>query len=228
MKENTSGSSKDEVISKKFLNNSIGIETTGGKFTSILERGLSLPCQKKEIFSTTEDNQASIVIHVFQGDSNFVTDPSIKEIGKFTLKDIPKADAGKPQIEVIFSVNRDGKFYINAKDAPTSKTIEVSKAASDSDSEQPAIDITEKLDPLTPKHPQSIGDAVGIGAFGGAVAGLAAHYFAAGKMTFLIFIVAYILILSQLKGKGKLIGLIVFTIIAAIVVVVFQHFDPGQ
>jgi hypothetical protein len=66
---------------------------------------------------------------------------------------------------------------------------------------------------------------VGAGAFGGAIAGLAAHYLAGGKMTFPIFIVAYILILSGLKGWGKLVGLIVFTAVAALIVVLFQHVD---
>jgi hypothetical protein len=66
---------------------------------------------------------------------------------------------------------------------------------------------------------------VGAGAFGGAIAGLAAHYLAGGKMTFSIFIVAYILILSGLKGWGKLVGLIVFTAVAALIVVLFQHVD---
>jgi uncharacterized membrane protein len=74
-----------------------------------------------------------------------------------------------------------------------------------------------------PGKPTPIGEAVGAGAFGGAVAGFAAHYLAGGKMTFPIFIVAYILILSGLKGWGKLVGLIVFTAVASLVVVVFQH-----
>lgn len=74
-----------------------------------------------------------------------------------------------------------------------------------------------------PGKPTPIGETVGAGAFGGVVAGLAAHYLAGGKMTFPIFIVAYILILSGLKGWGKLVGLIVFTAVASLVVVVFQH-----
>ena len=76
-----------------------------------------------------------------------------------------------------------------------------------------------------PGGPSPLGEAAGAGAFGGALAGLASHYLAGGKMTFPIFIVAYILILSGLKGWGKLVGLIVFTAVAALVVVVFQHLD---
>lgn len=76
----------------------------------------------------------------------------------------------------------------------------------------------------TPKQkPTSLGEAAGVGAFGGAVAGLAVHCLAGGKMTFPIFIIAYILILSGLKGWGKVVGLIVFTAVAALVVGVFQH-----
>jgi len=79
----------------------------------------------------------------------------------------------------------------------------------------------------TPEQkPSSLGEAAGAGAFGGAVAGLAAHYLAGGKLTFPIFIIAYILILSGLKGWGKLVGLIVFTAVAALVVVVFQRLEP--
>lgn len=80
--------------------------------------------------------------------------------------------------------------------------------------------------PKAEQKPTSLGEAVGTGAFGGAVAGLASHHFAGGKMTFPIFIVAYILILSGLEGWGKLVGLIVFTAVAALVVVVFKHLEP--
>lgn len=76
------------------------------------------------------------------------------------------------------------------------------------------------------QKPTSLGEAAGAGAFGGAVAGLASHYFAGGKMTFPIFIIAYILILSGLKSWGKLVGVIVFTAVVALVVVVFQHLEP--
>jgi hypothetical protein len=74
----------------------------------------------------------------------------------------------------------------------------------------------------------SLGEAAGAGAFGGAAAGLAAHYLAGGKMTFPIFIVAAILILSGLKGWGQFVGFIVFAAVAALVVVLFQHLEPGR
>ncbi len=76
-----------------------------------------------------------------------------------------------------------------------------------------------------PSMPSPIGEAVSAGAFGGAVAGLAAHYLAGGTMTFPIFIVAYILILGGLKGWGRGVGLIVFTAVASLVVVAFKHLD---
>ena len=72
----------------------------------------------------------------------------------------------------------------------------------------------------------AVAEGASAGAFVGVVAGLAAHYLAGGKMTFPIFIVAYILILSGLKGRGKLVGLVVFSAVAALVVVVFQHLEP--
>lgn len=78
------------------------------------------------------------------------------------------------------------------------------------------------------QKPSSLGEATGAGAFGGAVAGLVAHYIAGGKMTFPIFIVAYILILSGLKGWGKLVGLVVFTAVAALVIALFQHLNLGS
>lgn len=82
--------------------------------------------------------------------------------------------------------------------------------------------------PSTRRQPSvsaGIGEAVGAGAFGGALAGFAAHHLAGGKMTFPIFIVAYILILSGLKGWGRLVGLIAFTAVASLVLVVFQHLE---
>jgi len=80
---------------------------------------------------------------------------------------------------------------------------------------------TQQKKPQRSRTP--LGEAVGAGAFGGAIAGLVAHYLAGGKMTFPIFIIASILILSGLKGWGKLVGLIVFTAVAALVVAVFRH-----
>ena len=78
----------------------------------------------------------------------------------------------------------------------------------------------------TPKRKSStLGEAAGAGAVGGAAAGLAAHYLAGGRLTFPIFIIAYILILSGLKGWGKLVGIIVFTAIAALVVVIFEYLE---
>jgi hypothetical protein len=74
-----------------------------------------------------------------------------------------------------------------------------------------------------PGRSTRIGEAVGAGAFGGAVVGFAAHYLSGGKMTFPIFIIAYILILSGLKGWGKLIGLVVFSAVASLLMVVFEN-----
>ncbi|MCJ7448724.1 MAG: hypothetical protein MUO72_13640 [Bacteroidales bacterium] len=98
--------------------------------------------------------------------------------------------------------------------------------------DNPQVDQSAEQKPIeqkpTGQKPSSLVEAAGAGAFGGAAAGLAAHYLAGGKMIFPIFIVAYILILSGLKGWGKLVGLIVFTAVAALVVVLFQYLDPGR
>jgi uncharacterized membrane protein len=73
--------------------------------------------------------------------------------------------------------------------------------------------------------PTPFGEAAGTGAFAGGLAGLASHYLAGGKMTFPIFIVAYVLVLANLKGWGRLVGLVVFTAVAALAVVVLQHLE---
>jgi hypothetical protein len=111
--------------SKTHLDASVGVETYGGTFTPILERGLSIPCQKTEVFSTAADSQESIDIHVLQGNANNVSDPKVTTIERFSLKGISQANAGIPQIQVCFSVNFIGKFQINAKDLATGRQIEV-------------------------------------------------------------------------------------------------------
>ena len=117
--------SEGKATQKQFLDTSIGIETLGETFTPILERGSTLPCEKTEIFSTAVDNQQSLEIHVLQGDAKTVSDPSMRNIGRFTLKGIPPGRAGKAQIEVAFAMTSDGQFQLRAKDLTTGHTIEV-------------------------------------------------------------------------------------------------------
>ena len=111
---------------KTRLDASIGVETSKGMFTPILKRGLSIPCQKIEVFSTTADNQESIDIHVLQGNANTISDPTVITIGKVSLKGISHARAGIPQIQVCFSVNVVGEFQLSAKELTTGRNIEVS------------------------------------------------------------------------------------------------------
>jgi hypothetical protein len=127
---------------KEFLNTSIGIETLGETFTPILERGSTLPCEKTEVFSTAADNQQSLEIHVLRGDAKSVSDPSMRNVGRFTLKGIPPGRAGEPQIEVAFAVTSDGQFQLQAKDLTTGHTIEV--AGEDTDSDISELDLTNR------------------------------------------------------------------------------------
>ena len=99
---------------------SLGIETKGGVFTRLIERNTTIPTRKSETFSTAEDNQPSVEIHVLQGES----DMSMynKTLGKFQLSDIPPAPRGLPQIEVTFDIDANGVVSVTAKDLGTQKT----------------------------------------------------------------------------------------------------------
>ena len=150
--------SGDKANKKEFLNASIGVETLGETFTPILERGLTLPCEKTEVFSTGTDNQSSLEIHVLQGDAKSVSDPSMKHIGRYTLKGIPPGQAGMPQIEVAFVMTSDGQFQLRAKDLITGHTIEV--AGEDTDSGISELDITNHPEVILQKSGKSIGETV--------------------------------------------------------------------
>ena len=96
---------------------SLGIETKGGVFTKLIERNTTIPTRKSEIFSTAEDNQPSVEIHVLQGESEMAT--YNKTLGKFQLVGIPPAMRGMPQIEVGFDIDANGIIHVNAKDTGT-------------------------------------------------------------------------------------------------------------
>ena len=96
---------------------SLGIETKGGVFTRLIERNTTIPTRKSEIFSTAEDNQPSVEVHVLQGEREMAT--YNKSLGKFQLSGIPPAPRGLPQIEVTFDIDADGILHVSAKDLGT-------------------------------------------------------------------------------------------------------------
>jgi molecular chaperone DnaK len=96
---------------------SLGIETKGGVFTKLIERNTTIPTKKSEIFSTAEDNQPAVEVHVLQGESEMAL--YNKTLGKFQLVGIPPAPRGMPQVEVTFDIDANGIIHVSAKDLGT-------------------------------------------------------------------------------------------------------------
>jgi molecular chaperone DnaK len=99
---------------------SLGVETQGGVFTRIIERNTTIPTRKSQVFSTTEDNQNVVRVHVLQGEREMAADN--QTLGRFELVGIPPAPRGVPQIEVTFDIDSDGVVNVSAKDLGTGKT----------------------------------------------------------------------------------------------------------
>jgi molecular chaperone DnaK len=97
----------------------LGIETKGGVMTKLIERNTTIPTKKSEIFSTAEDNQPSVEVHVLQGEREMAS--GNKSLGKFQLTGIPPAPRGLPQIEVTFDIDANGILHVSAKDLGTGK-----------------------------------------------------------------------------------------------------------
>jgi molecular chaperone DnaK len=107
---------------------SLGIETKGGVFTKLIERNTTIPTRKSEIFTTAEDGQTSVEIHVLQGEREMAYDN--KTIGRFHLTGIPPAPRGIPQIEVAFDIDANGILHVSAKDLATAKEQKIRIEAS--------------------------------------------------------------------------------------------------
>ena len=113
---------------------SLGIETLGGVTTVLIPRNTTIPTKKSEVFSTAEDNQTTVEIHVLQGERPMAI--GNKTIGKFQLTGIPPAQRGQPQVEVTFDIDANGILHVTAKDRATGKEQKIRIEASSGLSEQ--------------------------------------------------------------------------------------------
>ena len=117
---------------------SLGIETLGSVMSTLIEKNTTIPTKKTQVFSTADDNQTAVTIHVLQGERKQAA--SNKSLGQFNLEDIPPASRGMPQIEVAFDLDANGILNVSAKDKATGKeqsiVIKASSGLSDEEVEQ--------------------------------------------------------------------------------------------
>lgn len=109
----------------RFLSENIGIETAEGSFIVVLKKGLPLPCERTEIFTTATDNQDILVLHVLKGSTKSVSEPGTKDLGRYSIREISPARMGIPQIEVNFVVNSKDTFILSAREGNKDLKIEV-------------------------------------------------------------------------------------------------------
>lgn len=107
---------------------SLGIETLGGVMTKLIEKNTTIPTKANQVFSTAEDNQSAVTVHVLQGEREMAADN--KSLGKFDLSDIPPAPRGVPQVEVTFDIDANGILHVTARDKGTGKEQSIQIRAS--------------------------------------------------------------------------------------------------
>jgi len=127
---------------------SLGIETLGGVMTTIIERNTTIPSKKSQVFTTAEDNQTSVEIHVLQGERKMASDN--RTLARFILDSIPPSARGVPQIEVTFDTDADGILHVSAKDLATQKEqrvrVEASSGLSSEEVDTMVKDAEEKVE----------------------------------------------------------------------------------
>jgi len=116
---------------------SLGIETLGGIMTRLVDRNTTIPCERKNNFSTADDNQTAVTIKVYQGEGQMADSPYNRLLGQFNLEGIPPAPRGVPQIEVSFDIDANGILNVSAKDLGTGKaqTVRIEQSAGLSEEE---------------------------------------------------------------------------------------------
>ena len=126
----------------------LGIETMGGVMTSIIEKNTTIPTNASQVFSTADDNQTAVTVHVLQGERKQAAQN--KSLGQFNLEDIPPAPRGMPQIEVTFDIDANGILHVGAKDKATGKEqsiqIKASSGLSDEEIDQMVADAEAHAD----------------------------------------------------------------------------------
>src|SRR6266852_6109346 len=140
---------------------SLGIETLGGVLTKLIQKNTTIPTKAQQVFSTADDNQSAVTIHVLQGERQMAQDN--RTIGKFNLEGIPPSPRGMPQIEVTFDIDANGILHVSAKDKATGKenkiTIKANSGLNESeiqrmvkDAEAHAADDKKQLEVVTSRN----------------------------------------------------------------------------